>query len=87
MKAGAVTDKTGDIVGVAILTQEQKEKGEVILVSRGGQTVRVPLDTLRVTSRVTQGVILAKIKDKNDAFTGMTVVDSRDTTEDEQEVL
>ncbi len=74
VKVGAVTGKTGDIVGVALLSEEMRKEGEVILISRNGQTVRVPLSGVRVTSRVTQGVILAKLKDKGDAFTSMAVM-------------
>lgn len=36
--------------------------------------MRIPLASVRVTSRVTQGVIFAKLKEKGDAFTGATVV-------------
>lgn len=74
VKVGAVTSKTGDIVGVTLLTEEMRKEGEVILISRNGQTVRVPLSGVRVTSRVTQGVILAKLKDKDDAFISMAVM-------------
>ncbi|MFB0964825.1 MAG: DNA gyrase subunit A [Patescibacteria group bacterium] len=74
VKVGAVTGKTGDIVGVALLSEEMRKEGEVILISRNGQTVRVPLSGVRVTSRVTQGIILAKLKDKGDAFTGMAIM-------------
>ena len=69
-----MTEKTGDIIGVHLVTEEVRKEGEVILISKSGQTVRVPLGTIRVTSRVTQGVILAKLKDKKDAFLGMTIM-------------
>lgn len=74
VKVGAVTGKTGDIIGVALLSEEIRKEGEVMLISRDGQTVRVPLSGVRVTSRVTQGIILAKLKDKKDAFTGMAIM-------------
>jgi DNA gyrase subunit A len=74
VKVGAMTGKTGDIIGVALLSEEMRKEGEVMLISRDGQTVRVPLSGVRVTSRVTQGVILAKLKDKKDAFTGMAIM-------------
>lgn len=80
VKAGSITAKTGDIIGVQLINEVVRKEGEVILISRSGQTVRVPLGTVRVTSRVTQGVILAKLKDKNDAFTSMTL-----TTKAEEE--
>ncbi len=82
VKVGAVTGKTGDIIGVALLSEEMRKEGEVILISRDGQTVRVPLSGVRVTSRVTQGVILAKLKDKKDAFTGMAVMKAGAEEED-----
>lgn len=93
VKAGSMTSKTGDIIGVSLITETIKKEGEVILISRSGQTVRVPLATIRVTSRVTQGVILAKIKDSKDAFTSMTVVSASgedeevETSETENETL
>ncbi|EKD29446.1 MAG: hypothetical protein ACD_78C00409G0001, partial [uncultured bacterium (gcode 4)] len=60
VKVGAMTAKTGDIIGVSILTEEARKDGEVMLISKSGQTVRVPLAGVRTTSRVTQGIILAK---------------------------
>ncbi len=83
VKAGSMTAKTGDIIGVHLLTDQVKKEGEVMLISRDGQTVRVPLGTVRVTSRVTQGVILAKLKNKNDAFTSMTVMAKSEEDEEE----
>lgn len=69
-----MTAKTGDIIGVSILTEEARKDGEVMLISKTGQTVRVPLNGVRTTSRVTQGIILAKVKDKKDSFTTATVM-------------
>jgi len=69
-----MTAKTGDIIGVSILTEEARKDGEVMLISKTGQTVRVPLSGVRTTSRVTQGIILAKLKDKKDCFTSATVM-------------
>jgi DNA gyrase subunit A len=74
IKVWATTEKTGAIIGAFTLTEEEKKTNSVILISKSGQTVRVPLETVRVTGRTTQGVILAKLKDKGDAFTSATVV-------------
>jgi DNA gyrase/topoisomerase IV subunit A len=46
----------------------------LILISKSGQTIRVPLASVRITGRTTQGVIFGKLKDKNDAFTSAAVV-------------
>ncbi|GAB0174886.1 MAG: DNA topoisomerase (ATP-hydrolyzing) subunit A [Candidatus Altimarinota bacterium] len=75
VKVGAMTEKTGQVIGAFTLTEEQKKNGSVILISKDGQTIRVPLADVRVTGRATQGVILAKLKDDADSFTSATVVD------------
>ncbi len=74
IKIGATSGKTGNIIFAALLTEEERTKGEVILISRGGQTIRLALSTVRKTSRVTQGVILAKIKAKDDALVSATII-------------
>lgn len=84
VKAGAVTPKTGDIIYVSLLTEELKKEASVILMSRDGQTVRVPLSTVRTTSRVTQWVILAKLKNPKDAFISVVVVTTADQEDDDQ---
>lgn len=73
IKVGATTEKTGSMIGAFTLTEEQKQTNSVILISKSGQTVRVPLDSVRTTGRTTQGVILAKLKDADDAFTSAAV--------------
>jgi DNA gyrase subunit A len=75
VKVGATTEKTGHVIGAFTLTEIQKKEGSVILISKDGQTVRVPLADIRITGRTTQWVILAKLKDAKDAFTSATVVD------------
>jgi DNA gyrase subunit A len=83
VKVGATTEKTGAIIGAFTLNESQKTEGSVILISKDGQTVRVPLADVRVTGRTTQWVILAKLKDAHDAFTSATVVDKSEGDEDE----
>lgn len=73
IKVGATTEKTGSMIGAFTLTEEQKQTNSVILISKSGQTVRVPLDSVRTTGRTTQWVILAKLKDADDAFTSAAV--------------
>ncbi|EKD66839.1 MAG: hypothetical protein ACD_49C00008G0003 [uncultured bacterium (gcode 4)] len=74
VKVWAMTAKTGDIIWVNLLTQEKKDNWEVMLISKSGQTIRLALKTLRITSRVTQWVILTKIKWKSDVLTSATVM-------------
>ena len=83
VKVGATTEKTGQIIGAYTLNESQKKEGSVILISKDGQTVRVPLTDVRITGRTTQWVILAKLKNAKDAFTSVTVVDKSEGDEDE----
>lgn len=49
VKVGATTEKTGQIIGAFTLNEEQKQNASVILISKDGQTVRVPLADIRIT--------------------------------------
>lgn len=82
IKVGATTAKTGKIIAAFTLSDEEKENKSVILISRTGQTVRLPLADIRITGRTTQGVILAKLKDENDVFMGATLAEGVDNEEE-----
>lgn len=61
IKASAVTPKTGDIVAARVLSEDERKNGEAIIVASSGQTIRIPLAGIRLSSRVTQGVMLARL--------------------------
>jgi DNA gyrase subunit A len=46
----------------------------VILISKSGQTIRINLKGVRITSRVTQWVILTKLKNKSDMIVRASVI-------------
>ena len=75
IKVSATTTKTGKIIAAFTLSEEEKQAKSVILVSRSGQTVRLPLADIRITGRNNQGVILAKLKDTDDTFTSATLAE------------
>jgi DNA gyrase subunit A len=85
IKVGATTEKTGEIIGAFTLTEDEKMNNNLILISKSWQTIRVPLASVRITGRTTQGVIFGKLKDKNDAFTSAAVVLKSDEDEEEGE--
>ena len=74
VKAMAVTPKTGKLVSAKILTEEDKKQSDVLLISKGGQTIRLNLKGVRKTSRVTQGVILTKLKDAKDEIVRASII-------------
>ncbi|MDA9129408.1 DNA gyrase subunit A [Candidatus Gracilibacteria bacterium] len=74
VKAMAVTEKTGKLVSAKILTEEDRKESDILLISKSGQTIRLNLNGVRKTSRVTQGVILTKLKNKSDMIVRASVI-------------
>lgn len=70
----AVTSKTGKLVSAKILSEEDKKVSDVLLISKNGQTIRISLKSMRMTSRVTQGVMLTKLKDKTDMIVRASLI-------------
>jgi DNA gyrase subunit A len=68
-----VTDKTGSLVGILSVTEEDG----LMIINRSGMTIRMAVDKLRVMGRATQGVRLINIKE-NDEIAGITTVPRED---------
>ena len=81
VKAMAVTEKTWKLVSAKMITEEDRKNSQVILISKAGQTIRLPLKWIRKTSRVTQWVILTKLKNKSDEIVRASMV--RESEDDE----
>ncbi|QFR39767.1 DNA gyrase subunit A [Candidatus Gracilibacteria bacterium 28_42_T64] len=78
VKAMAVTAKTGKLISAKMLSEEDRKISDMILISKGGQTIRLSLKGIRKTSRVTQGVILTKLKIKGDKVVRASMVSEGD---------
>ncbi|MGE4443839.1 MAG: DNA gyrase subunit A [Candidatus Altimarinota bacterium] len=76
VKAMAITPKTGKVIGAMMLKDEDRDDTDLLLMSKGGQTIRLPLKGIRVTSRVTQGVILTKIRGEDDEIVRASLMKS-----------
>ncbi len=82
VKAMAVTDKTWHLVSAKMLSEDDRKNSQVILISKWGQTIRLPLKWIRKTSRVTQWVILTKLKKASDEIVRASIV--RESEEEEE---
>ena len=71
IKVMQVTDKTGLVVGVAIVQAET----ELIAISQKGQVIRTMLESIPVISRATQGVRVMRLKEENDRVASYTLVE------------
>jgi len=74
VKAMAVTDKTGKLISANMLSEEDRKSSDIILISKWGQTIRMTLKWIRKTSRVTQWVILTKLKQDWDKVVRASIV-------------
>ena len=63
VKAAVVTAKTGDLKTAVMVTQNIDQ---VIITSKMGQVIKLPLKNIPQLGRATQGVILMRFADKGD---------------------
>ena len=71
VKAANITPKTGSIVGGFVLTGG--EKGDLICMSKHGQTIRLGIADIPERSRATQGVIIMRL-DAGDKVASISLV-------------
>ena len=64
-----ITEKTGKLVAIKNVTDED----DLMIICRSGMTIRMPVNTIRVAGRATQGVKLINIKE-GDSIAAISVV-------------
>ena len=72
-----ITDKNGKIIGVRIIDEKSLPdyiKGDLLIISRLGQTIRLPLKSVPVMGRSTQGVHLMRFKKEDDQVSSLTLI-------------
>lgn len=62
IKTAKVTDKTGQIVRGVIITGEERQNGELVIMSKKGQVIKLPLKQVPTLGRDTQGVRVMKMR-------------------------
>ena len=71
-----ITEKTGAVVAIKNVTDED----DLMIINRSGMTIRMPVSTIRVAGRATQGVKLVSIRE-GDAIAAVSVVAHSDEEE------
>ncbi len=71
-----ITEKTGALVAIKNVTDED----DLMIINRSGMTIRMPVSTIRVAGRATQGVKLVSIRE-GDAIAAVSVVAHSDDEE------
>ena len=75
-----ITDKTGDLVAIKNVTDEN----DLMIINRSGLTIRMAVSGIKLAGRATQGVRLINIKE-GDSIAAVSVVNKSDDETNEQE--
>ena len=79
----AITAKTWKMVWAMVLSDESRKNSDIILISKLGQTIRINLKWIRNTAKVTQWVILTKLKEDTDMIVWASIVKEWDIENEE----
>jgi DNA gyrase subunit A len=71
-----ITDKTGGLISIL----DVQEEDDLMIINRSGITIRMPVSSIRVAGRATQGVRLITIPD-GDAIAAIARVDKEELPE------
>ena len=82
VKTITVTDKTGELVSLKAVTDED----DLMIITKKGTMIRMGVDTLRVMGRATQGVRLITLR-KGDEIASIAKVPASEEEEEEDEVM
>ena len=72
VKTAKITPKTGKVVGARIIHKTMK--GDLVLISKKGQMIRLPLDQIPTSGRATQGVYVMRLKNEGDAVASLSLI-------------
>ena len=75
-----ITEKTGALVAIKSVTDED----DLMIINKSGLTIRMPVSTISVLGRATQGVRLINIKE-GDSIAAVSVVARNDDAQEEGE--
>ena len=73
IKTANITEKTGKIIA-SFIVNASLEKEDLIIMSRNGQVIRLPIKTVNVLGRATQGVKLMRFSNTGDGVASVTFV-------------
>ena len=73
IKTAMITPKTGKLCA-AFIVNSHLEQEDVIIISKKGQMIRIPLKAVNVIGRATQGVRIMKFKQEGDKVASVTFI-------------
>lgn len=81
VKTMSITEKTGELVAIKNVT----DANDLMIINQSGITLRLPVASIRVMGRATQGVKLIDLGKRGDTIASVCKVDSDPVTEEELE--
>ena len=82
VKVANINTKTGKVAGARVV--DNKRGGDLLLVTKNGQTVRMPMEQIKTSGRSTQGVILMRPQ-KGDLLSSISLLEDLEKKEGEAE--
>lgn len=82
VKAAVVNVRTGDLATAVMVTPEIEQ---IVITSKGGQVIKLPLKNIPQLGRATQGVILMRFTDKSDTVAAAAVLEKVSESEEESQ--
>jgi len=71
-----VSAKTGKMVRGIIVSSDEAEIEDLLVISRAGQMIRMPFKSISILGRDTQGVRLMRFKEEKDSIASFSVVEN-----------
>ncbi|HLE48561.1 MAG TPA: DNA gyrase subunit A [Patescibacteria group bacterium] len=75
VKVAVVTDRTGNLTAESLITEKADQ---IVITSKHGQIIKLPVRNIPQMGRSTQGVILMRFSNKADGVAAMTVLEKDD---------
>ncbi|MDD2758036.1 MAG: DNA gyrase subunit A [Patescibacteria group bacterium] len=76
IKTAEITQKTGNLIHARLVDGAKEDKYDLLLMSAKGQVIRLPLKTVSVSGRATQGVRLMRFKEDGDKVASVTLIEN-----------
>lgn len=83
IKTAKITPKTGKIIYGKVIDSDAKNE-DLMIISKKGQVIRLPLKSVNITGRATQGVRLMRFKISGDEVASTTIIENQPETEVEE---
>lgn len=74
VKVANITKKTGKIASAKVISEEVSQ---IVLTTKHAQIIKLPVKNIPLLGRATQGVILMRLKGKNDAVSTMACLEKK----------